>query len=83
MLIKWTWLVGFTLVGFADPVTPVMVEVGHKDGACLRSTFALEPQSRISALCGQIHAHEEYLGAELSKPSDASAFTNQISRSLP
>lgn len=46
-----------------------MVEVGHTDGASLRNTFAVEAQSRIPALPGQIPSREDYLGAESNIPS--------------
>lgn len=60
---------------FTDPVTVMMVEVGHKDGACLSNTFSVEVQSRIS---GKIHSREDYPGAEPGIPSYSSTFTNQI-----
>lgn len=46
-----------------NTVTATLVEVGHKDGTCLSNTLAVEAQSRISAFPGQIHSHEDHLGA--------------------
>lgn len=68
---------------FVDPVTAMMVGLGHRMGLVYVVLLPLEAQSRTSALYGQIHSREEYLGAESIKPRYSSTLTNQISRSPP